>query len=429
MLSVIMLLVFSISLFAQGSANCCRMENDTDYDHGGEVLKQINNITIEQCCEECRLAESCGVAVYSASYDIPPHACFLKRKGAVPSAKQGVHALFPTPKSPPCYSAELVGFDMAPVVSAANGTSTFAQVFNPSWIVGSEGTSGKAGLLIRSQNCTSCSGCCRCSGTDQKASKITFAKLLSPDGSLAEAPRFEKVTGDSVVFGPQNNTDIKGTEDPRVAYDNSTGLYYMFYTCYGVNNVELCLATSKNPTASDGWTRHGSVGFGQGSKSAALLIRDEPPHYLIWGAGKIRITSSSNLLKWSPGKMFITDTPFNPNVEAGPPPMKLPSGDYIFFHNSWDKNDVYKPTWVVLSGKDPTNILARGQTPLWTPDKAPWMEGKAPYGCNVPNVAFLEAAHVTENPNIFRVYFGGSDNVIGSALVKVTKSGTCGNCG
>eukprot|EP00039_Didymoeca_costata_P030966 m.32452 g.32452 ORF g.32452 m.32452 type:complete len:51 (+) comp8413_c0_seq1:1078-1230(+) len=38
--------------------------------------------------------------------------------------------------------------------------------------------------------------------------------------------------------------------------------------------------------------------------------------------------------------MFITDTPFNPNVEAGPPPMKLPSGDYIFFHNSWDKNDV-----------------------------------------------------------------------------------------
>jgi hypothetical protein len=33
------------------------------------------------------------------------------------------------------------------------GTSTFAQVFNPSWIVPSAGTGQRQGLLIRTQNC------------------------------------------------------------------------------------------------------------------------------------------------------------------------------------------------------------------------------------------------------------------------------------
>ena len=43
----------------------------------------------------------------------------------------------------------------------------------------------------------------------------------------------------------------KGTEDPRVAYDPSSGLYYMLYTCYnsgnakGVDAVTMCLATTK----------------------------------------------------------------------------------------------------------------------------------------------------------------------------------------
>ena len=42
--------------------------------------------------------------------------------------------------------------------------------------------------------------------------------------------------------------------------------------------------------------------------------------------------------------------------------------------------------------------------------------------CNVPQVSFLEAAHpVTDKPDTFRLYYGGSDAVIGTAVVTFEK--------
>ena len=75
---------------------------------------------------------------------------------------------------------------------------------------------------------------------------------------------------------------------------------------------------------------------------------------------------------------------------------------------------------MVLDGNDPTKILARAPASLFTPADEPWMEGKAPYTCNVPQVAFLEAAHPA-GLDQFRLYFGGADTVIGSAMVKLEK--------
>lgn len=75
---------------------------------------------------------------------------------------------------------------------------------------------------------------------------------------------------------------------------------------------------------------------------------------------------------------------------------------------------------VILDGKDPTKIVSRASEALWLPDIRPWTEGVAPYTCNVANVSFLEAAHPTSTPDVFRVYFGGADAVIGTAVVKFT---------
>eukprot|EP01051_Picozoa_sp_SAG22_P002379 SAG22_NODE_104_length_20159_cov_5.877517_18_plen_262_part_00 len=56
--------------------------------------------------------------------------------------------------SSPAYTAELVHFDPKPVVSFVDGSAAFQQVFNPAWVQASAGTGGRAGLLIRTQNCT-----------------------------------------------------------------------------------------------------------------------------------------------------------------------------------------------------------------------------------------------------------------------------------
>ena len=78
---------------------------------------------------------------------------------------------------------------------------------------------------------------------------------------------------------------------------------------------------------------------------------------------------------------------------------------------------------MIIDGNDPTKIIARAQRPLFSPSKEPWMAGTAPALGNVANVAFLEAAHPTATQNVdeFRVYFGGADNVIGTAVVQITK--------
>ena len=77
--------------------------------------------------------------------------------------------------------------------------------------------------------------------------------------------------------------------------------------------------------------------------------------------------------------------------------------------------------------------------PLLTPNRA-WEKGIYPYNCNVPNVIFLEAAvmfneqqkleyieikqndgvFVDKNSDLIRVYFGGADAVIGTAVIQVS---------
>jgi len=348
----------------------------------------------------------------------------------------------PTPAPGPipeqCYAASVV-FDPSPVLSFVDGSSTYGQVFNPSWVEASAATGGKAGLLVRTQNCTAQAPgkCLACSGVAAAASVLTFAELLNDDNDPAATPRFQHVDRDSVVFGPHDLTDDKGTEDPRVALDAQTGLYFMMYTCYNSgqtkqDKVTLCLATSTNPTSPSTWTLHGPIGFPAGSKSGALLIREDPaegPHFMYWGAGMISITNSTDLLKWDKGVPFIKQTLWgNPHVEAGPPPMKLSTGDFLFFHNSWaagwPHGAGYQPAWVVLNGSDLSQIISRAPEPLWSPDKEPWMAGVPPYTCNVANVSFLEAAHpVAGRADTFRVYFGGSDAVIGSAVVSFARTG------
>ena len=111
---------------------------------------------------------------------------------------------------PPCYKATVTSLSEKPVIAAVFGQSDFSQVFNPSFVEASPGTHGVSGLVIRSQNCTEGCGptpngaqCCHCAGTGQKASLITFAKLLSDDSGPAD-PKFSHISESSVVFGPHD---------------------------------------------------------------------------------------------------------------------------------------------------------------------------------------------------------------------------------
>lgn len=340
------------------------------------------------------------------------------------------------------YTVNVVSRSSSPVLAYLDKTSDYQQIFNPTYIQPSKGTGGKGGLLARTQNCDSpVNGPCTfCGGSQDKASFLTFSEYL-PDSKA-----FKKVTSESKVFGPFDASDSWGTEDPRMQYNPHDGLYYMFYTAYNGSSILLNLATSPNPTSASEWQHHGPVFPGiQNSKSGAVLIRDSPPHYLLWGDSSIRIVQSDSLVSWpgDGGEILLSpraDAFDSRLVESGPPPLLLDDGNYLFFYNSaqlgWpeDPATAYHVGWVILDGRDPSRILQRSSEPLMTPQFA-WETGVAPYACNVPNVVFLEAAipllprenesspaenspHVKSNR--FQVFFGGADNTIGSAVVEVT---------
>lgn len=331
------------------------------------------------------------------------------------------------------YDVTASDISTVPVLTSMDGTSDFQQAFNPTWVQPTANTNNKEGILVRSQNCSSEVGgeCVFCGGSEDKASVLAFAELDPSTNS------FKPIGADSVVFGPYDSTDSWGTEDPRMQYNKEDGLYYMFYTAYNGTAIDLSLATTADPinTATNTqWTRHGPVFPDQPtSKSAALLLRSNvyheylPTNYLFWGDSSIRVTTSDDLLHWdSIGDVLLETRADNFDsrlVEAGPPPLLLSTGDYLFFYNSAmegfpdEPGSSYNVGYVILSGRNPTKILQRSDAPLLSPTYA-YEQGVSPYPCNVPNVVFLEAAKPIGN-DTFEVYFGAADNSIGKATVKV----------
>lgn len=118
------------------------------------------------------------------------------------------------------------------------------------------------------------------------------------------------------------------------------------------------------------------------------------------------------------------------------PPLKLSDGNLLFFYDSvgpWNGTGGFQPGWAVLSGSDPTQVLARAEVPP-LPYVLPWEAGTRPHWpCNTRNVANLGGGHPVSGPNpfggddLFRVYFGGADAVVGSALISVKLAPTNGS--
>jgi predicted GH43/DUF377 family glycosyl hydrolase len=254
---------------------------------------------------------------------------------------------------------------------------------------------------------------------------------------------------------PSNPTDALGTEDPRVSYDNRTGTYYLFYTAVaqgpnGSVSANLALATATSaPTRAGGWTQHGYV-FPQlsWSKSGALLILPpDRPSLLFWGDSTLvpglQVAKTYDMINyiynasiWLPVRPDSFDSVL---VEAGPEPLALSDGSWLFLYNSarqwtptakpgWSLQ--YNVGWVILDQHDPLQIIQRCQEPIISPTLA-WETGVAPSSGEVelgltPNVVFLEGwQRYPGFSDAFIVYLGGADSVVGAAqlLVQVPAPG------
>ena len=352
-----------------------------------------------------------------------------------------------------------------PVISSqynTTGASTFVYNYNSAYIQ----LPGKIdALLVRCQNLSDVSN-----PYSTTPSVITLAQTSSGSAtSSIQSISFNSISPSDIVLQPSGEEDNYGTEDPRCVYRSLTQTYYMMYSAVqeyenGTVISRLSCATSKDGKT---WVKHGPV-FSDGgwSKSGAVLIRSPFPLHdndenalkegekereekeregssmMFWGdsslvAGiQIAYPLDETLLHWqSLSNVWLpvrNESYFDSYlVEAGPQPMLLSDGNYLFLYNSarccynsskpgYDLQ--YNVGWVILNGTNPEMIIQRAEVPLLSPELV-WELGypSPPQLGNTPNVVFVEGIQQYA-PDQFLIYYGAADSVVGSALVTVSSS-------
>ena len=294
-----------------------------------------------------------------------------------------------------------------PIVSPQGNGFESAGTFNPSVV----NYDGKLAMLYRAQ--------------DAKG-KSSLGYAASEDGI-----HFTR-RSEPVFVGEAEYEKGGGVEDPRLVKIGET--FYLTYT--GYNNVDahlsdkgdaqLCLATSKDLVH---WQRQGILlPSYQGrwnvkwTKSGAILNEKIGGKYWMYFLGDAKgrdtqmgIAYSEDLLHWREAldHPVLSSRPgmFDAHVvEPGPPPILTSEGIFLIY-NGADDHDAYATGWVLFDKNDPTKVIARANTPIFSPQHEWEKIGQ------VPNVVFVEGMVREKDRWLF--YYGAADKYVGVASAPV----------
>jgi predicted GH43/DUF377 family glycosyl hydrolase len=294
-----------------------------------------------------------------------------------------------------------------PVVSPQGNGFESAGTFNPSVVK----YDGKFIMLYRAQ--------------DTKG-RSSLGYAISEDGI-----HFTR-RSEPVFVGEAKYEKGGGVEDPRLVKIGDT--FYLTYT--GYNNLDahlsdkgdaqLCLATSKDLVH---WQRQGILlPSYQGrwnvkwTKSGAILNERINGKYWMYFLGDAKgqdtqmgIAYSEDLLHWTEALdhpvLSSRTGMFDAHVvEPGPPPILTSKGIFLIY-NGADDHDVYATGWVLFDKNDPTKVIARANTSIFSPEHEWEKVGQ------VPNVVFVEGMVREDKRWLF--YYGAADKYVGVASAPV----------
>ena len=226
------------------------------------------------------------------------------------------------------------------------------------------------------------------------------------------------------VLGPQDESDARGVEDPRVT--ELEGRFYMAYTAYarsvpaGITpthaggGVTPMLAVSDNLIT---WQRVGFIRQGEDNKDHSLFPRRINGRYTAFHRRprQVWIAQSEDLQTWPEEWMRPifgprpdpTGTRWDEkSVGGNGPAIETPEGWLMLYH-AYDNTHTYRLGACLLDLDDPSRVISRPRGFLFEPQELWEMRG------DVPNVVFSNANPVV-NGTVY-VYYGGADHVIGLA--------------
>ncbi|CAF1167161.1 unnamed protein product [Adineta ricciae] len=318
-----------------------------------------------------------------------------------------------------------------PIISSWNNNSAFLYNYNSAFMP-TINDSDAVALLVRVQNLHSGSK----SIYDVGPSRLALSRSLD-DTHL----KYSYISEQDVLIDTDREYQAIGVEDPRIVLYNNT--YYLLYTAlssdaHGVWRAQLTLATCKNNCFTKGnWIYYGPL-FPNvfWSKSGSLLIHNETHRYLFFNDSNIAIAQTKDLIHYDLSSSFLLTTRpdhFDSDlVEAGPQPLKLSDKNYLFLYNSGRQVTTPNPKpgwhvqynlgWAILNGDDPTQVLARSEVPILSPEldweRCDNTSGEWANRGLTPLVVFIEGWKQTDE-DTFLVWYQGCDSTMGLAELKV----------
>ncbi len=211
-----------------------------------------------------------------------------------------------------------------------------------------------------------------------------------------------------------------GVEDPRLVKIGAD--WILTYTAYNKKDAQLALATSRDLIH---WDRKGvilpaykgrwNVNW---TKSGAILDKQVNGRYWMYFMADAKgrpdqtgVAWSTDLIHWNE----VFDHPVLPRregkfdsrvTEPGPPPIITPQGILLIYNGADDKL-VYRTGWALFDSKDPSKLLARSDSPVFSPERDWEIKGQ------VPNVVFVEGMVSTGGKRL--LWYGGADKYVGLA--------------
>jgi len=250
------------------------------------------------------------------------------------------------------------------------------------------------------------------------------------------------------VLEPQDGTDSRGVEDPRVVKldegatvqkrsrqvrspgSTLSPMYYMTYTAYG--REFLPEKPGDEPTHAGGgilpmvarstngitWERLGPIVRGEDDKDHVLFPRRIDGRYAAlhrrWP--HVWIAYSEDLLTWPQNDMGMIFGPRpdsnwdQKSVGANGVPIETDHGWLTFYHG-YNEEHIYHLGVCLLDLNDPTKVVSRPRASILWPEELWELRG------DVPNVVF-SCANVLVDDMIY-IYYGGGDHVVGLAIAEL----------
>ncbi len=210
------------------------------------------------------------------------------------------------------------------------------------------------------------------------------------------------------AMAPATDYETFGLEDARISLID--GKYYVTYTAVSPLGITACLASTEDFTT---FERYGVI-FCPDNKDVVLfggringkyyaLSRPDSP---LFKRQDIWISESDDLFCWGNHRYLMgprTNCWDGKKVGAGAVPIKTKQGWLEIYHGA-DSDDRYCLGAVLLNEKEPSQIIARSQTPVLEPETDYECEGF--FG----NIVFSCGLLCEEGR--LRIYYGAADTSI-----------------